>query len=454
MRLTGETNEQGGGPDQGRRPVIWFEVEDFVRYFDHFRNPTGLQRVAIEVFVEAWRLYGASRRVRFCRLSVYTKQLVPADYETVMSAYANPPGVKAPWKSLWEPARFGRNLLGALRVVLRHPRFFLSISRVAIRDLIDARLRPHRFERAVKPGDILVSLGGTWGVPGYLDHIIAAKRRFGIRFVPLVHDLIPIENPSFVEPWHAAQFRVWLERVAACADVVLTISRHSRDALIALGAAAKWSLPRVEVLDLGSLSKNGAPDAVRDIRLPPRFALFVSTVEIRKNHRLLVRVWRRLIERHGADAVPVLIFAGQIGWLVDDLLADLKASNYLGGRIEHVRLSDAQLQLAYRSCLFTVFPSLSEGWGLPIAESLEHGKFCVASDRTSMPEVGGDFVDYFDPTDESDALAKIERVLFEPGYLEAREARLRAEYRPRSWTQSVHELVGKLDQPIAAERKS
>jgi glycosyltransferase involved in cell wall biosynthesis len=183
--------------------------------------------------------------------------------------------------------------------------------------------------------------------------------------------------------------------------------------------------------------------------------LFVSTIEVRKNHRLLVRVWRRLLEQHGEDVVPALIFAGQIGWLVDDLLADLAASDYLSGKIVVLPgLSDAQLRQAYRSSLFTVFPSLCEGWGLPIAESLAHGKFCVASDRTSIPEVGGDLIDYFDPSDDDDAVAKIERPLLDPGYLTAREARVRAEYRPRTWTDCVHALISKLDQSTLEDSRS
>jgi glycosyltransferase involved in cell wall biosynthesis len=150
-----------------------------------------------------------------------------------------------------------------------------------------------------------------------------------------------------------------------------------------------------------------------------------------------------------------LIFAGQIGWSVDDLLADLTASNYLAGKIElRPGLSDAELRQAYRCCLFTVFPSLSEGWGLPIAESLMHGKFCVASNRTSIPEVGGSLIDYFDPSNDDDALAKIERLLLDPGYLTAREARLLAEYRPRTWADCVHSLIGKLDQPVPADTRS
>jgi glycosyltransferase involved in cell wall biosynthesis len=191
------------------------------------------------------------------------------------------------------------------------------------------------------------------------------------------------------------------------------------------------------------------------VSLPPRYVLFVSTIEARKNHRLVVRVWQRLLERHGADLVPNLIFAGKIGWLVDDLLAELEASDYLNGKIILLRsLSDADLQQAYRSCLFTVFPSLSEGWGLPIAESLAHGKFCVASNHTSIPEAGGDLIDYFDPLNEDDALAKIERPFIDPNYLAAREAQLRAEYRPRTWEDCVRALVGAVDETVAEDAQA
>ncbi len=83
-----------------------------------------------------------------------------------------------------------------------------------------------------------------------------------------------------------------------------------------------------------------------------------------------------------------------------------------------------------------------------------HGKFCVASNRAPIPEVGGSLVDYFDPSNDDDALAKIERLLFEPGYLTMRELRLRAEYRPQTWADCVHALIGKLDQSELADLRS
>jgi glycosyltransferase involved in cell wall biosynthesis len=94
--------------------------------------------------------------------------------------------------------------------------------------------------------------------------------------------------------------------------------------------------------------------------------------------------------------------------------------------------------------LFTVFPSLCEGWGLPVAESLIHGKLCVASNIAPCLETGGEFIDYFDPTDDDDAFARIETLLLNPDRIAAQEARLRDEYRPRSWADCVHTLVGVL----------
>jgi glycosyltransferase involved in cell wall biosynthesis len=431
---------------------VWFEVEDFLRYFDHFSNPTGLQRVPFEIFVEAERLYGPAGRVRFCRLSVYSKRFMPVDFDAITSAYLHPPGANAPWKTVWAPARFWCEFSALLPAIIRHPQFFFCISKTAVGDLVDLAIRQRCFEQLVRPGDTIVALGAAWGAPGYVKHIAAAKRRHRIRFAILIYDMIPIEHGSLVEKRHVLQFRKWLADAIADADVVLTISKNSRQALLEFAADAGWPLPCVEVLELGQgLSYLPIAGSSRTLHLPGRYVLFVSTIEIRKNHRLLVRVWRRLIERHGADAVPVLIFAGQVGWQVDDLFAELAACGHLGGKIEHRRdLSDAELHEAYRCCLFTVFPSLCEGWGLPIAESLAHGKFCVASNRTSIPEVGGDLIDYFDPSNDDDALAKIEKVLFEPGYLAAREARLRAAYHPRTWADCVHSLIGKLDQPLPA----
>ena len=426
------------------QPAIWFEAEDFLRYFDHFRNPTGTQRLSFEIYSAANSLYGASERVKFCRLSVFTKRLHAIRFEDLRSAFLNPLGATAPWKTFWEPAIFWERFPRSIPVALQHPRFFLSIFKFVARDLLETLTGRTSFDRQLRRGDMIVSLGAGWGIPGYMKHMAETKRRYGIKFSIFVHDVLPMEFPSFFEPRHAIHFGHWLREAIPLADIVLTNSKYTRGRRIELTAKSGWRVPRIEVLEPGSGFSDRLPARGQAMAsLPARYVLFVSTIEIRKNHQLLVRVWERLVKRHGADRVPALVFVGMIGWSFDELLADLAASDYLNGKIVILRyLSDAKLHEAYRRCLFTVFPSFCEGWGLPIAESLAHGKFCIVSNRTSIPEVGGNLVDYFDPADEEDALAKIERPLLEPAYLATREAQVRAEYRRRTWNECVHALMG------------
>ena len=132
MHGTNEPIESNGFGGEDRHPVVWFEVEDFLRYFDHFRNPTGLQRVPFEIFVEAERLYTRTGSVRFCRLSVYTKQFKPIGFQAIMSAYLDPPGAGAPWRAVWEPVRFWSEFSKMLRVIIHHPRFFFRISKTSL----------------------------------------------------------------------------------------------------------------------------------------------------------------------------------------------------------------------------------------------------------------------------------------------------------------------------------
>lgn len=90
-----------------------------------------------------------------------------------------------------------------------------------------------------------------------------------------------------------------------------------------------------------------------------------------------------------ADAVPTLVFAGRVGWLVSDLMQQLENTQWLDGKIRFIQNpTDAELQRLYADCSFSVFPSFCEGWGLPVTESLAMGRPCVASNTTSIPEAG------------------------------------------------------------------
>ena len=166
----------------------------------------------------------------------------------------------------------------------------------------------------------------------------------------------------------------------------------------------------------------------------------MGTLSAQKNQALLLQVWQLLIE-DGYDP-PLLVMAGRRGHGISDLVLMLDTSNNLDERIRIFEgVTDGELATLYRNCLFTIFPSFVEGWGLPVGESLAYGKVCIASNAASIPEVGGDFAMYIDPYNARAAAAEVRRLFDDRAQLRRLEARIRKEFRPRTWYEHGAALI-------------
>ena len=183
---------------------------------------------------------------------------------------------------------------------------------------------------------------------------------------------------------------------------------------------------------------------------PGRFVIYVSTINPRKNHLWAYRLWRRLVEELG-DAAPTLVFAGQRGWRHEELFATLSADALMWNRkLRFVEgPTDPEIAWLYANCAFSIFPSLYEGWGLPILESLSFGKYCLAADNSSLPEAGQGLAFHADTSDEAAWLAELRRVIAEPGYLDAANARIRERFVPRSSDEVGAELLAVMRSPTS-----
>jgi glycosyltransferase involved in cell wall biosynthesis len=292
-----------------------------------------------------------------------------------------------------------------------------------------------------RPGDVLLNLGFANLIGRQRAWIASELAQRGVPYVGFVYDVLPLRRPEWWTPEVQEIAGRFFEHTARNASLILACSDATRRDVLWFCERIGVAPPPIETVRLAGdfpAAAGGVPAA------PPRprpYVLFVSTLEVRKNHRLLFQVWKRLIAEHGADRVPDLVFVGRKGVLVDDFLAELANARHLDGRIalEH-RVTDAELVRLYAGCLFTVYPSLFEGWGLPVTESLHFGKYCVASSAGSLPEVAGDLVGYHDPLDLGAAYALIERAIFDPAFREQREKDILARAMRYGWTDCVRSL--------------
>ena len=301
-----------------------------------------------------------------------------------------------------------------------------------------------------REGDVLLVLGSPWHSADYAQAVAAAKKDNGLRFAVLIYDMIPFRRPEWCDGGLTEVFIRWMRTVLPLADLILTISKSTADDvrsyLRGLGLEAPEPLP-IPVGTGFSLEPAGpAADKPRQMPEPGTYALIVSTIEVRKNHALLLRVWRRLLSEMPRDAVPPLVFAGRVGWLVGDFMQQLRNSRFLDGKIILFEdPTDRELAMLYAGCQFTLFPSFYEGWGLPVTESLAYGRPCIISNTTSMPEAGGRLASYFDPEDGQQAYQVIRDAIEHPARVAEWRERIIREFRPVPWQTPAEAVIGALD---------
>jgi glycosyltransferase involved in cell wall biosynthesis len=228
--------------------------------------------------------------------------------------------------------------------------------------------------------------------------IMAFKSRHAAKLICFVHDLIPITHPEYVRPGHAGIHRRRMDTVAAVADVVLVNSAATREAFLRY-VEHKPNVPEVYVVHLGITPDQpiGVRQSSVDTAALPYFVM-LATVEPRKNHLLLLNLWRCLVRECAAP--PRLIIVGRPGWENEMVLDMLERCEAIAGVVEQRHeLSDEALGPLLRGARALLLPSFAEGFGLPVAEALAAGTPVICSDLPALREVGGNVPEYLDPMD-------------------------------------------------------
>jgi glycosyltransferase involved in cell wall biosynthesis len=215
----------------------------------------------------------------------------------------------------------------------------------------------------------------------------------------MVYDLIPIFAPHFATRDLTGYF---VDLVRVC-DSALVISDATASDLRCFAKQHHLPIPEITKAPLGSALRTLSPvqpSALSQASIGSGFVLVVGTITMRKNHHLLLDVWEMMLADLGRAHTPPLVIVGAPGGLSDETMARLKRNPLLCGIVIHLEhATDAELAWLYSECTFTVYPSLYEGWGLPVTESHDFGKVCLASNRTSLVEAGAGLAVHLDAID-------------------------------------------------------
>jgi glycosyltransferase involved in cell wall biosynthesis len=227
------------------------------------------------------------------------------------------------------------------------------------------------------------------------------------RVVYTLYDLVALDHPDFITEANRLICAEGLLEASVGADMLVAISEATRRRFLEL--FPHYPPSRVRTVHPASrFEPGGRVDGLPDGLAPAAYWLTVGTLEPRKNLRRLARAYA-LLARESREAFP-LVIAGGAGWL-EDGFESLVEQLGIAGRVRMLGyVEDQVLAALYTHCFAFVYPSLAEGFGLPVLEAMSLGAAVVTSDRSSLPEVVAEAGLTVDPEDEQ-ALAAAMRTL-------------------------------------------
>lgn len=419
--------------------MIYFDITDIIAYAQVHKHVSGIQRVQIRVLQEIHRLYG-SRNVRCgyrdavtdryhaaCINDLFPEtdaglQTILTRHEQIRHAWPLSPILVKQRLVPHQRHKIRRSLLKTRLYAAAFLRMLAEPGKMKDRAHVVHRLHPH---------DTLVFLGASQ-LSCELLALVMRHRQQGGRVIQMMHDLIPHVAPHFFPPDHRASYERFLQDALSYATDFICVSRSTEHDLRTLPHRAGTQIVTIALAHEFAGFQRGQrgitthnPVVLRATQNTP-YVLCVGTIEIRKNGAQLLEAWRRMLQAPQAPnqpRIPHLVFAGKPGWQTDTFFRTLNAHPEL---TPHVSLltdcADQDLAYLYEHCLYTIYPSLYEGWGLPVGESAWFNRLCVASNRSAIPEVCGDLMVYFQPDDVNDLIAKALLPLQNPGFLASKEA--------------------------------
>ncbi len=296
---------------------------------------------------------------------------------------------------------------------------------------------------ALGPGDVILSSGDDW-YHKEAPAIAALKHRHGFRYVTFCYDLIPVLFPTFFPERDVRLFRQhWLAMFPLADRIIVTSERVGAD-IRAFCTEVGIGHGEIVRVPLGYDPVQPDPGFILPAGLTPgNFALLVSTIEPRKGHAMILEVWQRLV----AEGIPQrrgfkLVLVGRPGWQVDEVLRRIAEPTAFEGTLLHlISVDDSTLAGLYAKAAFALYPSIYEGFGLPVIEALAHGRAVIASNGGAIPEAVGSLSPCLSVSDIEAWHATMRRWIEDPEARAPYEHRIRQSFAHLTWDQAAAKIL-------------
>lgn len=261
------------------------------------------------------------------------------------------------------------------------------------------------------------------------DDYVTMLRQQRVKPIFMVHDLIPLTHPQYCRDGEHDRHLKRLRNAVRAASGIVCNSQATLDGLRALCSQQGWGLPPAVVALL-------APEQINAVQLTRPMAepyfVFVSTIEPRKNHLMILKIWQRLAAQLG-DKAPHLVIIGQRGWNYGEVV-DLFEDSALKRLVTELpACTDPEMVNYLQHAQAMLFPSFTEGFGMPVVEALAQGLPVVASDLPVFKEFAGAIPEYIDVSDEARWAATIINYAADDSALRADQLTRMENYAPPSW---------------------
>jgi glycosyltransferase involved in cell wall biosynthesis len=263
------------------------------------------------------------------------------------------------------------------------------------------------------------------------------------RVIFTVHDLAFLHFPETFPATHRLKLSLFLERAIRRADRIIAVSAATKRDLLATFPAIPPE--RVKVIHHGyrKLDDPVLPDVENRILADyglarGKYVLYVGALQPRKNLVRLIEAFEVLADNHPEAR---LVLAGEEAWLAGPTIAAVETSHRRENIVRTGRVDKRTLGVLYRNSRLFAFPSLYEGFGLPILEAFAARVPVLTADNSSLPEVGGDAALYCNARDTTDIAEKLDRLWEDENLRRALVARGAERLKEFSWDRAAAETL-------------